>query len=69
MDELIKGLGNYRTTILGFALGVLTYWGSVGAKLPSTPEEWFAFAVSSALAGFGVVAKDASTGSGPGARF
>jgi hypothetical protein len=69
MEDIIKALGNYRTTIVGAILGVLVYWQGVGAQLPRTEDEWFAFAVGTGLALFGALAKDGSTGSDPGARY
>lgn len=61
MSELF----NYRTTILGALLAVLTYVSSVGTELPDTGGEWLQFFVSMTLAALGVVAKDAATGSKP----
>lgn len=61
MSELF----NYRTTILGALLAVLTYVASVGTELPDTGGEWLQFFVSMTLAALGVVAKDAATGSKP----
>jgi len=59
---------NYATTLFGFAAGAGTYLLSVGPKLPTTNVEWAQFGVSAFLAGLGYVAKDATTGSGPGAK-
>lgn len=65
MNEIYADLRNYRTTILGVTLAVLTYVSGVGAELPDTGAEWLQFFVSMALAALGVVAKDAAVGSKP----
>ena len=57
-------MANWKTTFVGCALAVLNYWHSVGAALPSTKNDWFAFAVSTLLAAFGFVAKDVNVTGG-----
>jgi len=61
----MQSLMNYRTTIIGVAFAVLTYWAGIGAQLPETSADWFAFAVATGLAALGVLAKDGATGSAP----
>lgn len=61
----MKALGNWRTSAIGVALAVLTYWHQVGGKLPATADEWFGFGVATLLAALGVLAKDGATGSPP----
>lgn len=56
---------NYWTTGLGFALAVINYLQGVGAELPTDGNGWLSLLFSALLAGFGVVAKDAKTGSRP----
>ena len=56
---------NYWTTILGGIAGAGQYLATVGPKAPSTRGEWFSFIVGLVLAVFGLVAKDATTGSKP----
>lgn len=62
---MITDLMNYRTTIVGVLLAVLTYVSSVGTELPDTGGEWLQFFVSMSLAALGVLAKDANVGSKP----
>ncbi len=50
-------VGNWKTSLLGFLLGTLTYAQSVGGKFPTSKQEWMAFGVSAALAGLGIAAK------------
>lgn len=58
-------LANCWTTGIGFLLAVLTYAQGVGPNLPRTRAEWISFVIAALLAGLGVVAKDATTGSRP----
>jgi len=59
---------NWWTTIFGVLLGIVTYLGQQGANLPSDWNGWLALLISALLAGLGLAAKDASTGSKPGGK-
>ena len=61
-------LGNSWTSIIGAVLGIVYYLQSSGTKMPETKAEWWALVVGMLLAAFGVVAKDATTGSKPGKK-
>ena len=63
-----KALGNAGTTIAGIIAAAATYTVSVGGKVPTTQQEWAMAAASIALAAMGILAKDATTGSQPGAK-
>ena len=56
-------LGNWRTSLIGFAAAVLNYLVALGPNLPHTGKEWGAVMLSAILAGLGIVAKDANVGS------
>lgn len=58
-------LRNAWTTIIGFLLGAATYLSTTGMKFPETKGEWGSLLVGVLMAGMGVVAKDATTGSKP----
>lgn len=60
-----KMIGNWWTTVLGFLAGVVTYLQAAGPKLPETKQDWAALILGALLAGLGLVAKDARTGSAP----
>ena len=66
MNNMMKSVGNLRTTIVGVLLAILTYWSQIGTKLPQNKGEWFAFLVATGMAALGVLAKDGATGSSPG---
>ncbi len=55
---------NWKTTVIGVVFAVLTYIMGIGAKLPSTKQEWFSFVIACALAAIGVVAKDFNVSGG-----
>ena len=59
---------NLWTTIFGIlsAVGTQGTLGS-GTKMPATKQEWGAFLLAMILAAWGVVQKDATTGSKPSA--
>jgi hypothetical protein len=60
---------NRWTTIMGVLAGVMSYLVTVGPdRLPTSRQEWGYFLVSALLAGLGISAKDATTGSRPGAQ-
>lgn len=61
----MQSLANWKTSAVGIGIAVLTYWSQVGANLPQTRGDWFAFGVATGLAALGVLAKDGSTGSAP----
>lgn len=65
MEKAIVMLANYKTTALGFAVGVLFYLEGVGPKAPASTWEWMHLVVCALLAGLGYAAKDATTGSKP----
>ncbi len=50
---------SWRTTLCGIAIGVLTYWSSIGWRIPATRQEFVAFLGSVALLLLGLVARDA----------
>jgi len=58
-------LKNGWTTILGFVSGFVYYLTTNGATMPSTKQEWLNLLMAATLAGLGVVAKSATTGSKP----
>jgi len=58
-------LKNRWTTIIGVLLGIVTYLSLAGPTMPSTKQEWISLLVGALLAGLGIAAKDASTGSAP----
>jgi hypothetical protein len=75
LDSLVKeertmprGLGNFRTTVAGLVGAVIVYAQGVGAKTPETKQEWATFAFGLVIAALGYLAKDAATGSAPGAK-
>ena len=55
--------GNWRSTVIGFAAGVLAYFANLGPNLPSNGKEWGLALFSAVLAALGVVSKDAAVGS------
>jgi hypothetical protein len=57
---------NSWTTVVGILVGVANFLGGVGAKAPQTKQEWWALLMSLLYVIFGVVSKDATTGSRPG---
>lgn len=58
-------LTNWWTSILGFLAGFTNYLVAAGAKVPETRQEWGALLFSALLAGLGLTAKSATTGSKP----
>ncbi len=58
-------LWNVKTTLLGFLGGASYYVFQSGVKIPTNKEEWKAFVVGLFVAGLGLAAKDATTGSKP----
>lgn len=64
-DLLRVGLKNRDTTIIGNALAAGVYLDTVGFQLPSTQEEWIAFAISALISILSLLMKDARTGSAP----
>ena len=58
-------LRNSWTTVFGVLAGILNYLGNQGASLPTTRQGWITLLISATLAGLGLVAKDATTGSKP----
>ena len=57
--------GNSWTTLIGVLLGILTYLQGVGLDVPRTKGQWVQVAFAALMAGLGIVAKDATTGSKP----
>lgn len=55
--------GNWRTTLLGAIVGAMLYLQSSGVSFPQTSAEWKALLVSLAVAAWGAIQKDGSTGS------
>jgi len=62
-----KLLGNWQTTLIGFVGAVVLYFVNLGPNLPHSGTAWGHAPLSAVLAGLGIVAKDAQTGSPPGA--
>ena len=58
---------NLWTTTFGILAAVGQYATQVGGKAPANKSEWIAAIGAALLAALGYVAKDASTGSKPGA--
>lgn len=58
--------GNMWTTVIGIALGMVTYISQSGPVMPTTKADWMHLLVGALLAGLGITAKDAVTGSKPG---
>ena len=56
---------NSWTTVLGFLAGFINYMATSGATMPTTKQDWLNLLLSAVLAGAGIVAKDARTGSQP----
>lgn len=57
-------VGNWRTTLLGFISGISTFMlAGPGVNLPSNKQEWFAFLAGVGQIVWGIISKDASTGS------
>lgn len=65
MSTMLK---NSWTSLIGILLGIAYYLQGNGAKMPETRAEWWSFGIGLMLAALGVVAKDATTGSKPGAN-
>jgi hypothetical protein len=65
MESLLVMFGNYKTTLGGFALGVLYYLSQLGPTLPKDNAGWLHLVVAAVMAGVGLAAKDATTGSKP----
>ena len=65
--KMSKMLGNWQTTLFGVLAGVLNYFVSLGPNLPTTPAEWGMALLSALMVALGIAAKDAKTGSAPGA--
>jgi len=59
---------NYWSTVFGILAGVVNYLANVGTSLPTDGAGWATLLISALLAGLGLVAKDASTGSKPGGK-
>ena len=65
MDALLVMLGNTKTTVIGVLAAAAIYVSQIGGKMPSTSQEWWAFAFGVLAIALGVAAKDATTGSRP----
>lgn len=59
--------GNIWTTVIGVLLGAITYISQSGAVMPTTKADWGHLLMGALFAGLGIAAKDATTGSKPGA--
>ncbi len=59
-------LSNWWTTIGGLVVGVGQYLTTQGATMPTTKAGWGQFILGLAIVAWGVVMKDATTGSKPG---
>jgi len=57
--------GNMWTTAIGIALGMVTYIAQSGVVMPTTKKDWMSLLLGALLAGLGIAAKDATTGSTP----
>ena len=56
-------LGNWRTSLIGFAAAMLNYLVALGPNLPHTGKEWGGVMLSAILATWGIAMKDANVGS------
>lgn len=55
--------GNWRTTLVGWGLGALTYLTNNGTSFPANRREWGAAGVSFLMGILGTLAKDSAVGS------
>lgn len=55
-----KGMQDHVTTMFGAGLGAAAYIGDVGVQIPNNQEEWISFAISAAIAIFGLLVKRGS---------
>jgi hypothetical protein len=63
---LVNLLGaSWKTTVLGFVAGILTYLAQLGPNLPTTAKDWGTVLLSAAMAAFGLVAKDKNVSNSP----
>lgn len=60
-------VGNWMTSVLGLLAGAYLYIAQQGLTLPTNKEELKTFGGSLLIALLGLAAKDATTGSQPGA--
>jgi len=65
MSSFKTMLTNYWTTITGFLSAFFYYVATNGATLPTTKAEWINLGVAASMAGLGLTAKSATTGSKP----
>lgn len=57
-------VGNWRTTLLGVISGIATFMlAGPGVNLPTNKQEWFGFLAGITQIVWGVIGKDAATGS------
>lgn len=64
---LQSGLSNGQTTAAGGLAGTAYYLSQSGFQLPTSKQDWLNFAVGLLLAVLGLLAKNATQGSQPGA--
>jgi hypothetical protein len=55
---------NWKTSLIGGALGVLEYLSTTGAQIPQNPNDIWHLAIAALLAGLGLVAKDSQVTGG-----
>ena len=66
MNELVtRGLGNWNTTVAGLGTGVTQYLATQGIVLPHDQQSWGSFIVGLLFTIWGILQKDARTGSAP----
>lgn len=62
------GLKNSKTTAIGGAAGAAYYLDATGLSVPQSKQDWLNLFVSVLIFLFGLMAKDATTGSQPVAQ-
>ncbi len=55
---------NWKTTLGGFLLGVVTYLSTTGAQLPQNRNDVWHLAIACLFAGLGLVTKDSNVTGG-----
>ena len=64
-DLITRGIGNWHTTAAGVGVGITQYLATQGIVLPHDKASWGSFVMGLIFAIWGVLQKDATTGSAP----
>jgi hypothetical protein len=56
---------SWKTSVIGFVAGILTYFVQLGPHLPNTGAEWGSAGLAAAIFAFGAVTKDANVSNAP----